>query len=373
MGIHDNERLILINPSAAQLEHQNSLNGVEWRGALTQEAYMRREQYLPTQGIASEGGLKAWALVNADAKPEDQIVYAGCETLRKRALISNNGSVREVTAFGIASVFTPSQYRGKKYASRMIQELSKILPTLEEDCLFSVLYSDIGKTFYAREGWRPFPSSHISLPPEYSPHLLDTLESVVTPLEKKDLPALCKLDEQLISRKLSRHRNGGAVALIPDIKTMTWHHAREEFVANEILKRKPAMKGVTATVAGQRVAAIFYRMWYNEDLKQTKDNTLHIMRLIIEDEEAVVTNPGDVIAATAAILRIGQHEAHEWNIESVEIWNPSEIIMQAVQSVDSSSKVIDRDSDSIASLRWFGDPAVEDELVWMENEKFGWC
>lgn len=367
------DSLILINPSQAQIDYQNVQNGSVWRGALPQEAYERREKHLMTKGIAANGGLKSWALVEA-SKADEKAILAGCESLRKRALVSRNGKVEEVTAYGIASVFTPPANRGKKYASTMMSQLSASLHGLQEKPLFSVLYSDIGKQFYAREGWKPFPSSHISLPPEHAPGLLDSLYGVLQPLESGDLPALCETDEKLVRRKLEGHTGSTAVALIPDHKTIEWLQAREDFVANEIYKRTATVKGAMATVGGKRVWAIWLRMWYSEDLQKREGNTMHILRLVVEnDEKESESYTGDQMAGISAILRLAQHEAAEWNVESVELWNPAERMVKAVQQIDSNAKVVHRDAESIASLQWYGARAEQDSLVWMENEKYGWC
>lgn len=370
--------LKLINPTPKQLEHQNSLNSTAFRGALSLEAYLRREVYLARQGLA-DGGLKAWALVSSDAKSEEQEVFAGCETLRKRALVSRDGQVEEVTAYGIASVFTPPKHRGNKYASIMVQKLAEMLPSFEKGSLFSILYSDIGKDFYARQGWKVFPSSHVSLTPEYAPNLLDTLDAIIKPLYDADLPALCEEDESIIWSRLARADKSSVVAAqAPDYATITWHHAREDFVAEELLKRKPTIRGAMARVGGRRLWAIFNRMWYNADPKQTNENTLHILRLVVEDEEGVNDESssrvsGDVVAGLSAILRVAQHEASEWNMETVELWNPSQTSLEAVRRIDPAAVLVDRDQESIASLAWYGDPATADRVIWRDNEKYGWC
>lgn len=372
MSDQSTKNLKLVLATEKQIEHQDLLNSEQWRGALSQEAYLRREKYLLTKGIAANSGLTAWVLVDADAKPEEQEVYAGCETLRKRALVSYGGRVEDTTAYGICSVFTPRNHRGKKYGARMMHDLGKKLKTFENGSLFTALYSDIGKTFYAKEGWKPYPSSHISLQPEYSAHLLETLDSVLTPLEEKDLPHFCELDEKLLRERLAREQST-TVAFVPDLDIISWQHAREDFVANEIYHKKPTVRGAVARVGGQRVWAIFSRFWYNEDPKQRKENTLHILRLVIENEDAISTNSGDIIAAITAILRVAQHEAYEWNSETVELWNPRDVTLQAVKRLSGEAELVHRESESIASLKWYGDEALEDGLVWMENEKYGWC
>lgn len=137
----------LTQPTNEEIIHQTKLNSVEWRGALTPEAYLRREEYMQDKGLYRDGGLTSWALVTKNDKSGRQVL-SGCETIRKKALVARDGQVKEVICHGVASVFCPPEFRGKGYAGRMIKDLGERLPNWQtdgHDCLFSVLYSDIGK------------------------------------------------------------------------------------------------------------------------------------------------------------------------------------------------------------------------------------
>lgn len=117
------------------------------------------------------------------------------------------------------------------------------------------------------------------------------------PLHAEDLAELCKADELALKAKLespiadpSRVR----VALIPDANTIQWHHAREEFLAQKLLGRWPDIKGAIAErSAGERVWGIWTRTFSSEE------NTLNILRLVIEDE-GVSCETSDEVAAVDA-------------------------------------------------------------------------
>lgn len=207
------------------------------------------------------------------------------------------------------------------------------------------------------------------------------------PLYAEDLEALCKIDEALVRKSLeSRAKNSNtAVALIPDIETIRWHHAREDFVGTELHGKTPKVKGaIVGSEEGKRVWCYWTRMWYNEDPADSKGNTLHILRLVIEDEGSsswegsgvnAVSTDHKHDAAIAALFAMAQREAEEWKMEEVEAWNPSAATLAAAQKLDPSAKVIDRDMESIASLQWY--PAHEGRIAesidWVGNEKYGWC
>ena len=148
--------LVLVHPTPEEKLHQFKLNAVEWRGALDPETYLRREEVLSNQNQTQNGGISYWILVDKTAKsnPIDpsspiRLPLASCETYRKRALVWRDGKVVETICHGIGSVFCAPHLRGRRYAQRMMQELGQVLKTYQtsedRECLFSVLYSDIGK------------------------------------------------------------------------------------------------------------------------------------------------------------------------------------------------------------------------------------
>jgi hypothetical protein len=137
--------LVLVHPTDDEKLRQLNLNGVAWRGALSLDAYLRREHHLAQQDATREGGLTSWVLADS-SEGKSRRILAGCETYRKKALIASKGKLRETTAHGVGSVFCPEEFRGRGYASRMIRDLGKTLSSWQADnCLFSILFSDIGK------------------------------------------------------------------------------------------------------------------------------------------------------------------------------------------------------------------------------------
>lgn len=372
--------LALVHPTEDEKLIQFKLNSAEWRGALSNEAYLRREAILSNQALTRDGGITYWILVDTamDHNPFEpdsntRLPLASCETYRKKALVWRNGKVQETISHGIGSVFCAPRCRKRGYAARLMQEVGKALQTHQtgnKECVFSVLFSDIGKKFYADHGWEPFNSAHVSVPGIYAdPGNLPTAR----PLYDDDLVELCTIDENLVRRNFeSRSKNSNtAVALVPDIESIRWHHAREEFVGKELHGSMPRVKGaIVGSEKGKRVWCYWTRMWYNEDPKDAKGNTLHILRLVVEDECR-----GDSVHEIAALLLMAQHEAEKWKLEEVEAWNPSSATVAAAQKLDPSAKVIDRDLESIASLKWYPphDGPVADSIDWIGNEKYGWC
>lgn len=389
--------LVLATPEE-NIAQQNA-NSTEWKGALSLEAYLRREEHLLHQTLTENGGLTAWMLVYQDPNNDRQRqVLCGCESIKKKALLAKSGKVEDVVAHGVCSVFCPPQNRGKGYAGRMMSELGKKLKSWQADeekeeggstTAFSVLFSDIGKTFYAARGWRPFPSAHIALPATTSTPP-PSIPSEVQTLQTQDLPALCAQDEHLLRQHLASS-NRTTVALIPDHATLAWHHAREAFVASELHPHNPTLlqqggRGALAQVpgGGERVWCYWTRVWANPT--EEAPCTLHILRLVVEDDaresgdfspatEEGVSKVKDtpVVKAIAALLASAQRQAHASGMQEVMIWNPTALTLAAARLIDPAAAVVEREEESIASLQWYGDEAEGREVQWVCNEKYGWC
>jgi GNAT superfamily N-acetyltransferase len=161
--------LQLAHPTAGECLSIWNLTSSEWRDALSLPLYLEESAYLTSIPLARDGGMTIWILVDKNLPPDQRPILCSCETIRKRSLVSDGkGSVSEMIIHGVASVYCDPAYRGRGYGSRMMQELAEVLRTWQvgdKDCAGSVLYSDIGKDYYADLGWQPsLNNTHIELP-----------------------------------------------------------------------------------------------------------------------------------------------------------------------------------------------------------------
>ena len=214
----------------------------------------------------------------------------------------------------------------------------------------------------------------------------ETAVAGVRLLRADDLEVLCNMDEQSLRAGMVKNLPGKQtrVALIPDLKTMQWHHAREEFAGREMLGREPDIKGAHANCGdSSQVWCIWTRTFGSTEA----GNTLNILRFFIEDEGYAVRNESEAanvledlkstgqakLNGAVAVLQTAQIEAGRWGMKDVQIWNPSPLIVLAARQIESSTKLIHRDEESIASLRWHGDREDQTKVEWVGNEKYGWC
>ncbi|RAL14951.1 uncharacterized protein BO97DRAFT_476343 [Aspergillus homomorphus CBS 101889] len=379
----DSPELILVPATPAEKLEALKLNSIAWKGRLDLDTYIARENHLHQQQLVKHG-LTSWILVDRREPEGDRTILGSCETYKKKAWLAQDGRVEDVSTNGIGSVYCRPEFRGKGYAKRMMEELSNKVDTwnMESESrkksLFSILFSDIGKNFYAKFGWKPFLSSHFALPPITEEQFASTgtgasLPKVKTLTAKDVRDRVCNErileKEREFLREASLKTSTPKVAIAPDYDHLQWHWAREEFFVKALFpdREAPLVKG-----AGEDAAGV-YCAWNRNFGEVPEENTLYILRWVY-DEPASPEERQRTIKAMAAILKRAQLEADEWNMSTVEFWNPTPLLQEAVAMVDSTAELIHRQKDSIASMRWSGaEFGLGETVEWCLNEKYAWC
>ncbi|KAL8854405.1 MAG: hypothetical protein Q9221_000892 [Calogaya cf. arnoldii] len=378
--------LRLVQATENEMIESSTLGSTSWKGPLDTNGYLGREAHLRNQELTRDGGITYWILVDTAAAPKpdgSRKILASCETIRKRALIAQPGAaVRESICHGIGSVHCNQKYRGRGFGRRMMVELANLLDTWQQKEGERADFSD----FYARLGWKTYPSTHIALPPKSShEQAVGFPEAAI--LTSEDIGGLCSTDEANLRSEMAESTIAGSdvrVALIPDAATMRWHHAREEYLAKVLLDRCPTSKGAMAkTTDGGRVWCIWTRTFGASQ----EQHVLNILRLSIEGEsnfsQPALSGATDnfhhhlqqsQVKALAAILQAAQVEAFDWSMSSVQSWTPSPLAVLAARHLEPYAEIIERRDESLPSLRWHGKPVPDNAKVdWISNEKFGWC
>ncbi|KAL4920837.1 hypothetical protein BDW62DRAFT_164764 [Aspergillus aurantiobrunneus] len=359
-------------PETLQIWHQTS---TIWKDALTASQYIEEYAHLLAAPLARNNGITQWILVDKSEPVDRRSVLASCETFRKRALINssnaNGDNCMDVIAHGIASVYCAAPLRNRGYASRLLRELSKTLPTWQTEhsetrCVASVLYSDIAPGFYQRLGWSPFPSWHLEFDAEDVPHSAGFLYA-------EDLATLCEEDEAILRASMSMSTvDGGKAkrrfAIIPDHDHIAWHHSKEEFGAQRLFGKIPRVKGAIAGSSGNRVWVIWtHRFYRHSDTDESGTNTLYILRFVVEGADPAV---GDV----RAVLLAAQDEAAHWGLSKVKLWSPSEVLEGVIGAAGIAFERLTRTQDSISCLQWYGEAdGLPGSMNWVLNEKYAWC
>ena len=354
------------------------INSHSWRGPLSVAQYLSREAFLERQLLTRDNQITYWILTDTALAPQrdgTRPILASCETLRKEGYLAEDGHLKKLVTHGIGSVFCRHEYRGRGYASRMMTEVARTLETWQQQgaskAFFSILWSDIGRSFYAAHGWKAMSSTHISLPSvsqQVSSQALSVPNcSTVQGLTAHDLrnricpKAIAVVEAQLILQSRKRP-HVPHIAIRPDYDHMAWHHAREDFQARALYNQDPVTKGAEDPATG--CAMIWSRVYG----KTPQNNKLHILHTIIPEDAA-----GDVSGSIVALLTRAQLEAKAWNmLGGVDLWSPVKAVVDAAQILCGEEKVrvCIRDKESVCSLRWIGEG---DEVHWIANEKYAWC
>jgi hypothetical protein len=399
--------LILSHPTPEECTTIWTSTSSSWKDALPTSTYLRESLHLTTVPLAKNGGLTLWILVDQSQPPvaSQRTILCSCETFRKRSLIGDaNERVRDVFVHGVASVFCPEEYRGRGYAGRMMMELKGVLRNWQEDecgirkCVGSVLYSDIGKEYYAKFGWRPTPTnSHLVMKPvrRVEPGWPGP-EMIVS---KEDLPALCRKDEVMIRKAMSVpvELEGAKerFSIVPDLNHMLWHISKEEFACNILFGKIPETKGVIAGPEGSRVWMIWTHRYYSDPADKKGDNTLYILRVVFEkDDEESIERRDDMehlgsfrpdptqlwitrrsqLMYLVQVLGAARNEAAEWKLDQVKLWHPTPDLSEMLDLLKMEHVVEEREEDSIASGLWFDENGGErPPPLWINNEHYAWC
>ncbi|EXJ94097.1 hypothetical protein A1O1_02490 [Capronia coronata CBS 617.96] len=365
---------------ATAIEHVQTtyLNEDEWRGPLTLEQYLEREGVLQSLDLSRDGRITGWILTS-ETLPQNQDmsrpILSSCETYLVHGYVARDGHVKKVQAHGIASVHTRPEHRGKGYAGRMMADLGHRLETWQRphgtNNPFSVLWSDIGTQFYAKHGWKVFPSNHIHLTPleragyEAARRSLPAVNDLCV-ADLRDIPTIDYIEQRL--QRLSDSEPGIThVAIRPDLEHFQWHFGREDYIHQALGKAQPQIKGAINRDTG--IALIWHRVY----AANPKDWRLNILHAVVPPS---VETSKDAQAVLAALLLRAQLEAHAWELAGgVEVWDPSDLVIAAAQALRKEEQgkveVITRDKNNIPSLRWAA--GGDEELRWVANEQYAWC
>ena len=384
----DSPDLHLSHPTQGECVEIWTKTSAAWRDSLTPLIYLQESLFLTTVPLAKDCGLTTWILVDKNLPVDHRPILCSCESFLKRSLISDvDGNVEEVALHGIASVFCPPNYRRRGYAARLMTEVAKALCIWQTDqakVAGSVLYSDIGKTYYAKLGWRPNDTNwHLEVPPDSS------LKSHLTrELVEDDLAEFCKRDEAIVREAMARLEDGvnRHITILPDLNHMLWHIRKEDFATAWLFGEIPRAKGAIAGLPGRQVWALWTHRYYSHPDAISQDNVLYILRLVVEGDrsankpsasmmDSLSTTKGDEQAISLIkVFQDAQAEAMDWRLDCVRLWEPSPWVQHVIRESKINHRVVERENASIASVMWYDERGeLGRPPVWINNEYYAYC
>jgi hypothetical protein len=208
---------------------------------------------------------------------------------------------------------------------------------------FSVLYSDVGPDFYAKNGgWKTYDAEELVIPRTQS--FVGTI-----PAELLDLVQATEWidkDVGLLKGEFERDGEGTMIQMIPLHGELEWATLRDRQAARHL--KLEASENVGAVVTS--VDGWGYILWFHEYAK----SSLTVLRLREPASDS----------ALSGLLDAAVKEAARSQLEKVIIWSPSERLERSSWI----QKVIRRSA--LPGLLYL---AAEENVQWRNIEKLGWC
>jgi hypothetical protein len=394
-----NCKIIEITGNQDKIEYCQKKNAVVWGSELySTEQYILREKHLKNQTISSNPvidsslekyreflGTKFFAFVDLDLPETDEFsqIVSSCETLNRVAYIQVPGSSETIPSLSacIGGVFTPSEFRGKGYASSMITHLNKLYDDIAQsngpdDSFLKYttifLYSEVGDFYEGVE----YQSRHIPLH-EFSnddaltnyikeSHLVGSEKAVVAlDLDHSDQNLSDCLNKEIEEcEKLSvdasvsdKHR----FFVKPDLDIYKWFKARDTFISDiafpELIKKNPLIDGFKIKDSNSHV--IWHHNW--------NENKLYVLKLYIEETD----NNDDLNTLLVKCLE----ELKKYDMKKLVIWDDDLKIAKKDQYLNSfashSGIHLHANNESLSAIRasWIEDI---NDLEWINNSKYLW-
>ncbi|KAM5448558.1 hypothetical protein MaudCBS49596_005353 [Microsporum audouinii] len=314
-----------------------------------------------TVPLAKDGGMTQWVLIDK-ALPENQrTILASCETFRKSSLTQGlDGTVKDTITHGVSSLYCEPKYRGRGYASRLLDELSQLLPSWQTE---------------GRDHNVGFDPAFVQIPS-------------AKPILTTDLDPLCILDEQLVRKSVAAAGPGRLRhTIIPDVDHILWHGCREKFACEKLFGKVPDIKGAVIGDLGNRVWVLWKHRFVGTPGDKEAANTLYILRLVVENRTVLrsfSTVPAQLVALREEqeflvqyvrdTIRAARNEAAEWKLNSVEIWDPSVQVQNLIQRAQIPHRKETRLDNEICCFNWLRKGEDKEATVeWVATEKYCWC
>ena len=355
------DNVVFTEATPEQRELSWRLNGVSWASPLSIDEYVGRETALSQTTLSGNGGTRYFILHH---KNDHNAILSACEVTRKEVLVADATGTRILEGYAIASVFTAPEYRGHGLARHL---LIKVREAVDETAEFGALYSDIGRSFYTKLGWKDFSSQQVVFQLDKAFKSTQSAETVA--LKDSDVETLCERDVAALRQKFEHFpdiKDGKThFAFLPSYTQFAWQFTRDSFFAK-------ALRGIDK-VEHRGARTIDGKSWiiWDHDLREPK---LKIMRIVVDENQ---TREERMVSAKV-LLHAALAEASAWKLPKVGVWSPAKDVcaaaMEIWQDVGSNVGLVfeSRDADSIPSLRVKGNQDVG-EIVWEENEYYAWC
>ncbi|KAF4316127.1 hypothetical protein BBO99_00007872 [Phytophthora kernoviae] len=261
-------------------------------------------------------------------------------------------------------LFTLPEFRKRGLATFFMKEVAKQLAQLP-GALVSVLYSDIGPTYYDKLGWNLHPSQMATLDVMHPRNAkTDDSTELISLMLDDELDTFLKIDNDRLVQELSSAKFEGrkAFVVLPTCDSLEWQFCiGVHFARVRGLDELPSCCGV-------KINEDTFVVWCHN----VKESTLYIVRARFPD----VGNDAAVI--TCALMNAALEEARKFQLKKVAIWNPPPSLLHDDVRRHLEIEFVER-GDSLSSAMVFHNGGVDVDgdaktLLphWLGNEKYAW-
>ncbi|OWZ14299.1 hypothetical protein PHMEG_00012242 [Phytophthora megakarya] len=364
------EKLRVVQLTQEALKTQCKTDDHEHWGAplLTVEQWQRKDEAQRLSAFAQDGALY-WALVDQaeDSSTTDEglvagrdLLYCHCKTMRFDCVYRrSNGAIERGYSYGISSVYTLPAFRKRGLAGFFLTEVAKQLETLPKP-LISVLYSDVGPSFYDKLGWKCHPSNMATLEVAHPRDIKasDTAIEMETLTLDEELAKFLESDNARLVEELSNNfQKREAFVVLPTRDSLEW-----QFINGTHYARVAGFDELPSRCGVKVNDNAFVLWWHN-----LKESTLYVSHARFPDSGDNAT------AITRALLEAAMQEARKFKLTKVVLWDPpSGLLRDEVRSLV-EIEVAKRQL-SLSSAMVFGRGTNEKPSLpyWFSNEKYAW-
>lgn len=222
----DNLRFIeLKNTKDIQDCHRE--NYKEWGNILTVDQYLQREKVFRSQESTKDGRLTFWALQEF-RNSHGWVTVCAMESLKRPSFYKQKGlPIKDSVSHSIGAVFTPAEYRGKGYGSKMITMATEKLNDWQLDdynedekaTSFQTLWSDVGD-YYKKFGYESESSKEIKVDVGGYVEWPNNVEKVYI----NDVDELAKQDVEDLKQKMDKQTEQDGIIRVAIKPSAAIHH-----------------------------------------------------------------------------------------------------------------------------------------------------
>ncbi|POM78516.1 Hypothetical protein PHPALM_3946, partial [Phytophthora palmivora] len=293
----------------------------EWGVPLNLTQYQRKEE-LQRETPFSQRGSIFWALVEDNGNSADDDVVAGqsvlychCESHRFDCVVRrSSGEIERGYSHHIGSVFTLPEHRKRGLAKYFMTQVATQLEKLP-GALVSVLYSDIGPTYYDSLGWKLHPSKMATLDAAHVKNAkvgIDTSAELVSLTLDEKLDEFLQVDNERLVDEMSSEKYAGreVFVVLPTRDSIEWQFCIGVYFAQvREYDELPCRCGV-------KVDKDAFIIWCHN----LKASTLYVVRARFPENDAEIT---------CLLLNEALEEARKFKLKKVAIWDPPAALQHA--------------------------------------------